>query len=277
MNNLTVQQPTETTVMSDLQPQIMSAKRYPRNVEQFLKNAKEFSTINKDVAQSCGYSIPRKDKDGTTKYIMGASVRLAEIAAQCYGNLRVAVNLLPESNDHVTAQALAWDLESNVAIKIETRRPITSTNKKTGKPFRYSTDMINITSNAATSIAYRNAIFRIVPKVYIDTLYQHTVSFLDSGIKTKDDLTRKLKKAVEYFKRAGYSQEHVCTFLGKKSISDLTTIDLHILCGVKNRIDEGEITMDQALPLELGDDVDDTPDIEELLGDPLKDKKQENK
>ena len=123
------------------------------------------ATITQEVAQSCIYSLPRKER-GKTKMIVGPSVRLAEICASSYTNLQVGARVLDEENTEIVAQGAAWDMERNLRCTIETRRRITT---REGR--RYSDDMVVVTGNAAASIALRNAIFRVIPRAYVDVVF----------------------------------------------------------------------------------------------------------
>jgi hypothetical protein len=64
--------------------QIATAHRYPRDIEQFRREALSIAIADEDTAASCFYKLPRKKKDEATgewiqTYIEGPGVRLAEI------------------------------------------------------------------------------------------------------------------------------------------------------------------------------------------------------
>jgi hypothetical protein len=71
MQNLTTVN-NENTALQEVQPQISTAKTYPRNMELFLKNAKIMATMTPTIAESCHYSVPRGMENGKPKYINGA-------------------------------------------------------------------------------------------------------------------------------------------------------------------------------------------------------------
>ena len=146
---------------SEVEAQLDAAHRHPRSVAKFLREAMTLATLSRPVAESCIYAVPR---DGKT--IAGPSVRLAEICASAYGNLHIAARIVDIEEKEIVAQGVAWDLEKNLRVTVETRRRITSRNGR-----RFSDDMITMTGNAAASIALRNAIFRVCPRAYVDTIY----------------------------------------------------------------------------------------------------------
>jgi len=61
------------------------------------------------LAESALYSYAR----GGTE-ITGPSIRLAETAAQCWGNLQFGIRELDQRNGISTVEAYAWDIETNV-------------------------------------------------------------------------------------------------------------------------------------------------------------------
>ncbi len=75
---------------AEIDMQVSTAKKYPRPDPSAIKKKMEsFATMDEETAESCFYSLPR---DGKT--IQGPSVRLAEIAVACYGNLRAASRVI---------------------------------------------------------------------------------------------------------------------------------------------------------------------------------------
>ena len=149
--------------------QVSTAKQYPRSISRCANNAVALVTMDKDTAQSCGYALPRGGKP-----ITGPSVHLAKIIAQQYGNLRAEAKVVEITDKQVVSRGTAWDLENNYAVSFEVRRSIVGKNGN-----RFSDDMITVTGNAANSIAYRNAIFGIVPKSITDKAYkaaQHLIT-----------------------------------------------------------------------------------------------------
>src|SRR5205814_31606 len=137
-------------VASEIEQQVATAKRYPRSVAVFKRKALELATSSEEIAASCFYTLPKRR--GADKVITGPSVRLAAICAVCWGNCRFAGRLIADDGKFVTAQGVSHDLESNTAGSIEVRRRVTT---KEGK--RFSDDMVAVTSNAACSIAKREA------------------------------------------------------------------------------------------------------------------------
>ena len=131
--------------------QVATAKKFPRDIEGVTKNIFKTVTQDRNIARECFYAI-KKDN----KIIHGATIRLAEIVAHNFGNLRIQGKILSKNQKTVTLEGIAWDLEKNVAYSSQAERSIT---KKNGE--RYSESMITLTVNAGLSIAIRNVIFNV--------------------------------------------------------------------------------------------------------------------
>lgn len=226
---------------TELDVQIATAKRYPRDIEVSLADASNMITSSKQIAESCNYSLPRKQQDGKIKYINGPSIRLAEIIAQSWGNLHAGIRFLPsEDSKTIIAEAMIWDLEKNNRFPAIIKRSIVT---KTGK--LYSQDMQTMTANAATAIAFRNAIFKAIPRAAIDQLHKIALDFISNN----DKLGEQIPRVLNYFMGAGYTKEHILKFLDRKTEKEITKDDIIKLSGIKNRIDDGQLAANESLPL----------------------------
>ena len=87
---VTISQPTmlEALNKSEIDMQIATAHAYPRNEEKALDKMAQLACMDVDTASDCFYNLERKKADGTVEEINGLSVRMAEIIAACWGNLR---------------------------------------------------------------------------------------------------------------------------------------------------------------------------------------------
>lgn len=222
-------------VRSEVEAQLDAAHKYPRSTTRFMQEALSLATITQEVAESCIYSLPR---DG--KMITGPSVRLAEICASAYGNLHVGGRVIEEEEKEIVAQGGAWDLQKNLRVTVEARRRIT---KKNGQ--RFGDDMIVTTGNAAVSIALRNAILRVIPRAYVDTIYNKVRQVAVGDAKTlvvrRDEILGRLNKL-------GISNDRVLARLGKPGLADIGLEELEQLIGLGTAIKNNEFTIDEAFP-----------------------------
>lgn len=220
---------------SEVEAQLDAAHRHRRSVTAFLREAGTLATLNQEIAEACIYSVPRGGKQ-----ITGPSVRLAEICASAYGNLHIGARVVDIEEKQIVAQGVAWDLEKNLRVTMEVRRPIVN---KSGK--RFNDDMINTTGNAAASIALRNAIFRVVPRAYVDNLFAKVRSVAVGDAKT---LSQRRQEVVDRLMKITVPQDRIFARLGKPSIDDVTLEDVELLIGLGTSIKGGETTIDEAFP-----------------------------
>lgn len=95
---------------SEIDVQITTAKRYPRNMDRAIQNVVAIVSKDRDIAKTCVYSLPRAGKE-----ISGPSVHLARMLAAEYKNMRIDARIVEIGETMVTAQAVAFDLENNFA------------------------------------------------------------------------------------------------------------------------------------------------------------------
>jgi hypothetical protein len=155
----------ESTTRAEMDMQIRTAHNYRRSVKTFLQETFEMACLDEETAEACFYSLPKRDKDG--KPIEGPSIRLAEICASAWSNFKYGSRIVDQGAEYITAQGFAYDVQRNVMVTVEVMRRITGRDGR-----RYNADMIMVTSNAASSIARRNAVFSVIPRAYVDQVYR---------------------------------------------------------------------------------------------------------
>lgn len=220
---------------SEVESQLDAAHKYPRSIKRFLDEALAMVSRSTEVASMCIYALPR---DGKT--VAGPSVRLAEIAASAYRNLQVGARPVDVSETEVTSQGVAWDMERNVRFIVEKKRRITG---KSGR--RFSEDMIITTQNAASSIALRDAIFRAIPRAYIQEIYERAKGV---AVGKAETLANRRASVMQRLTQMGATQDRVLAKLGKPEVEAINLEDMEILIGLGTSIKEGSITVDAAFP-----------------------------
>jgi hypothetical protein len=209
--------------------QISTAHAFPRNVKQCVDDCLFMATMDVETAMTCGYSVPRGGKA-----ITGPSTHLAKIIMQNWGNFRAEAKVVNVTNKFVESEAVAWDLQKNVAVKVTVKRSILT---KSGV---MSDDMIIVTGNAANSIALRNAIFSVIPKGVTETIYKASQQKI---IGNASEFSDRIKKTFKAFKKAhGKDEVDVLKIVGKTQISQLTNDDLITLIGVGQALKDGDTT-----------------------------------
>lgn len=215
--------------------QISTAKQYPRDLNVTLNKIATYATMDKETAEDCFYVLRRKDKDGQVNVIEGLSVRMAEIIAGAWGNLRVQTRIIGNDGRMITAQAICHDLETNFAVSKEVKRRITDKNGRT-----FSEDMQVVTGNAAASIAFRNAVLAVIPKAVTKKVINEVRKV---ALGQSIDLEQSRQNVIAYFAKLGVSQEQIFRYLDVKYIEEIDKQMIFELRATANAIKEGTTTV----------------------------------
>lgn len=215
---------------AEIDTQIATAKAFPRSEKMFIDRAISMATVTEEIAQSCIYALPRGGKP-----IEGPSIRLAEIIVASYGNLRASARIVDNDGKMITSQGVCHDLENNTAVSVDVKRRITDKNGRT-----FNDDMQVVTGNAANAIAFRNAVFKVVPMAFTNAIMDQVK---DVARGTAQTLTERRNKAVEWFNGQGVKNEQICAALDIKKVEDIDLDKLMTLSGMKTALKNGESTI----------------------------------
>ncbi len=216
---------------SEVDMQIATAKAYPRDVKKSLERIKAMAKADEETANGCFYHLSRGGDE-----INGVSVRMAEIIASCWGNLRVQSRIIGNDGRTITAQGVCHDLESNLAVSVEVKRKITGKNGQT-----FSEDMQVVTGNAACAIAFRNAVLKVVPKA----ITQGVINEVQEEAKKNIDLAKNRQQCVVYFVSLGVAETQLFEFLGINTMEEITADMIMNLRGIATAIKEGTTTVQE--------------------------------
>jgi len=220
-------------IRAETDTQITTAKRYPRDFSLSKRKMLSLATLDEETAAGCFYKLNRQGKT-----IEGPSVRMAEIAISCFGNIKAGARVIANDGKTITAQGFCHDLENNVAVSVEVKRRITD---KAGKT--YSEDMQVVTGNAACAIAFRNAAYKVVPMALIKPVYEAAKKCAVGDLKTLAD---RRTAALKYFSSLGVTEKQVLGYLGKTAVDGIDLADVENLIGLSTAIKEGSTTVDEA-------------------------------
>lgn len=188
--------------------QVATAKQYPRDLKRVRDNSILIACMDTETAQSCRYAKPVGGKN-----IVGASVHLARIVCQQYGNIRVQQRIKNIDSTTIIAEAVAFDMETNYAVSVEARRSIVGKNGQ-----RFADSVIETNAMAILAIAERNAILKIVPKSIIDSVYNEAFKCANGDLSDKAKLMIARDKALDFFATEyGATEKQVVTLLGLKT------------------------------------------------------------
>lgn len=235
-----------TILKSEIDMQIATAKAFPRSLTTFLKKTESMATVTAGVAESCSYALPRSvlnEKTGQyeKKILAGPSVRFAEIVVSSYGNIRAGARAISNDGRYVTCQGVCHDLETNTFISVEVKRKITNKHGKT-----FSEDMQVVTTNAGCAIAFRNAVFKVIPAALIIDVYDKVIEVAKG---TAETLPARRDKALKFFRDKGVTDIQVCEALSIEDVKDIDLEKLQILSGMKASIVNNEFTVDELFPV----------------------------
>lgn len=222
----------------DRRSMIAAAKANPRSIVAFRKELDELVTLSEGVAQEMTYSLPRGDKQ-----IIGPSVRFAEVVCYCYRNLRAASEVIDVGDKQVTARGIVYDAERNNGRADNVSRNITTSSGK-----RYNQDMIGTTGNAASQIAFRNAVLHYVPKALWLESWEKSKAAAVGSVET---IGKKRTDALTHFNQMGVTDVMVFNTLGVRGTEDIKTDELVALKSWAREIKAG------------------TRSIEDIFGSPL--------
>lgn len=222
----------EAQSRAEMAQQSNMARKFRRDFAKVKQAAIMLATLDNETAMSCFYTVPRGGKSVT-----GPSIRLAEIVAAAWGNLRVTARIVEISSTYLIVQASACDVEVNNIFQSDVRRNIVN---KTGQ--RFNEDMITVTANAAIAIAQRNAIFKVVPGAFVDSIEREVRKYAAGDGKQFQERLGELVKKLE---KIGATQPHMRRYLNIEKWADAQPEDLIALVGAFNAIRDGESTVEE--------------------------------
>ena len=222
---------------AEIDIQIATAKQYPRDINAVLNKIATYATMDRETAEDCFYVLRREDKQGNVNVIEGLSVRMAEIIAGAWGNLRVQARIIGNDGRQITAHAICHDLETNFAVSKEVKRSIV-----TKKGYTFLEDMQVVTGNAACSIALRNAVLTVIPKAVTKRIINEVKQV---ALGQSIDLEQSRQNVIQYFAKLGVKQEQLFLYLGVKSAQEIDKQKIFELRATANAIKEGTTTVEE--------------------------------
>lgn len=214
--------------------QIATAKKYPRNLSRVKENCLAIVTMDSSIAESCRYTLPRGAKS-----ISGPSVHLARILVQSYGNIRVEAKVKNITDRQIISEAVAFDLETNYACKVEVRKSII------GKNGRFNDDMITVTGNALNAIAFRNAVFSVIPKGLTDICSNAALQVITGDLSDEVKLVKKRTEILTRMKSSyNITEDQILKSIGLQSVNQIKAEQIADLISIGQAIKDGDTTVE---------------------------------
>jgi len=193
----------QSRAFSEVQSSMLIAKRFPRDqllcVDRILQ-----ACTRPSLAEKATYAFPRG-----RELVTGPSIRLAEVLAQCWGNMdygmRELSRFVKDGTSSSEVMAFAWDLETN------TKRHITffikhwRDTKQGGYALRDERDIAELILNQA-SRRIRACILGIIPTDVTEVAEQQCETTLANKGGAPQE---QIKKLVEAFNVYGVEADHI--------------------------------------------------------------------
>jgi hypothetical protein len=162
-------------------------------------------------------------------------VRFAEAVAACWGNVRVGVEIVDvdRKDGFVTSEGRYYDCEKNVGIALRKRRRIVAK--------QINADSIQITGDAGSSIALRDAILRGVPKAIWEPIWERAKKTAAGDAKSMTEIRSTLLKT---FNALGITDVQIFNALEVEGPADLGADQILALQAWHKQLKEGESTLE---------------------------------
>jgi hypothetical protein len=182
--------------LAEVQGMILLAKRFPRDEKKAADNLLK-ACCRQTLAEQALYQYTRGGTDVT-----GPSIRLAEAAAQCWGNVSFGVREIDQNGPESTVEAFAWDMENNVRqVKVFRVSHVRHT-KKGSYVLEDPRDIYEMVANQGAR-RVRACILGVIPGDVIEA----AVNQCDVTLATKTPVTpERIKGMVEAFGAFGVTQ-----------------------------------------------------------------------
>ena len=237
-NEIQIVEQTQLAIMqkAEIDTAIATAKQYPRSLTTFKDNALAYATSDHETAMECIYKRPV----GGGKNAEGMSVRMAEIVASTYGNIKVQARIVEQTERKVVCEGIAHDLETNNLQSIM-KSEVTIT--KQGKP--YSEGMRNTVALACLAKAKRDAIFAVVPRSLVRHVEKAVKAMLFGDAQSLDQTRQQMK---DWIKTLPIDEARVWAYLKVDGVDDMTPATVETVMGIWTGLNNSEFTLDDAFP-----------------------------
>jgi hypothetical protein len=185
--------------IAEVQAAMVIAKRFPRNQIEATDRILQACT-RVTLAEGALYSYSRGGSE-----ITGPSIRLAEVAAQSWGNVSFGIRELEQRNGASTVEAFAWDMETNTrqvkVFQVEHKRHT----KKGAYKLEDPRDIYELVANQGAR-RLRSCILGVVPGDVIEAAVKQCEETLHASADTSPE---GLKKLITAFAKFSVSKEHI--------------------------------------------------------------------
>lgn len=224
----------ESLNRAEIDVAITTAKRYPRDIDNSLRNIKTLAIKNGDIAATCSYGVPRGGK-----VIVGPSVHFARIIATYWGNINALARVVDADRDNATCQGVCHDMETNYRFAIEIEWPVQPPHNDT--PERWK-DQMRLAKDAGTAVAFRRAVYGCLPYALFRPIWKETQLVAAGKGKSFEERKTNMFSA---FKELGVNEHEVWAFRGYSGKEAITAEDLIELYALITAITDKTVTVEE--------------------------------
>lgn len=185
--------------IAEVQAAMVIAKKYPRDPMLAMDRIMQACT-RPTLAEGALYSYSRGGQD-----ITGPSIRLAEVAAQAWGNLQFGIRELEQRHGESTVEAFAWDIETNTRqVKVFQVKHVRDTKRGRYK-IEDGRDIYELVANQGAR-RLRACILGVIPGDVIEAAVRQCEETMHASADTSAD---GIKKLVAAFAKIGVTQAQI--------------------------------------------------------------------
>lgn len=194
----------ESKEIALIQASMIMAKKDRRNENQaFMDIIDACKRIS--LADQAVYAYPRGGK-----MVTGASIRLAEVLAQKYGNVRIEISIVKQDEHQTEAVASAMDMQTNYIVSQGFIVPHRRTTKKGVTKLTDERDIREMVQNIGSRVL-RGCILRVIP----GDITEAALSQCEKTQASSDvPISEQIKKMIMAFDDLGVKVEHLEKRLG---------------------------------------------------------------
>jgi len=219
---------TEARAVAEVQAAYVIAKKFPRNQHESYQNIME-ACKRPFLAEHAMYTYP---KGGTS--VSGPSIRLAEVLAQCWGNLDCGVRELSQSNGVSVAEAYCIDLQTNMRNVKIFHVPHVRDTKKGRQKLTDARDIYEMVANQG-SRRLRACILAVLPIDVQEAAVAQVKKTLEHG---ELPIADRIRLMIAKFDEVGVKVEHLEKRLGH-NLSATIPAEIVTLQGIYKSIKDG--------------------------------------
>lgn len=185
--------------IAEVQAAMVIAKRFPRNQMEATDKILQACTRT-SLAEGALYSYSKGGSDVT-----GPSIRMAEVLAQCWGNINFGIRELEQRNGESTVEAFAWDIETNTRqVKVFQVGHVRHT-KSGVKKLTDPRDIYELVANQGAR-RLRACILGVIPGDVTEAAVKQCEETLHANADVSPD---GLKKLVQAFEKFGVTKDQI--------------------------------------------------------------------